>query len=130
MYSSQEFWQAHPDSSEQWSHCAVVPLYLAFHGLAGLRPLVPGFKRVELCLQLADLADLELTAHTIRGPIQVSARGAIGRREITVSLPSGCAGEILLRREESTTLARAAGPAPPSHLRYRLPAGRSRMVVS
>ena len=126
----QENWQAHHDSHEQWSHCAVVPLYLAFHGLAGLRPLVPAFKRVELRPQLADLADLELTAHTVQGPIQVSARGAIGRREITVSLPSGCAGEIILRREESVTLDRAAGPAPARHLRYKLPAGRSTVVVS
>ena len=126
----QEDWQARHDSGQQWSHCAVAPLYLAFHGLAGLRPLVPGFKRVELRPQLGDLADLDLTAHTVRGPIQLTARGSVGHRELTISLPSGCEGEILLRREERVTLDRAAGPAPAGHVRYRLPTGRSTMIVS
>ncbi|HEY5913179.1 MAG TPA: alpha-L-rhamnosidase N-terminal domain-containing protein, partial [Verrucomicrobiae bacterium] len=41
----QEDWTAQHDSGQQWSHCAVVPLYLAYHGLMGLRPIEPGFKR-------------------------------------------------------------------------------------
>jgi hypothetical protein len=108
----------------------VVPLYLAYHGLVGLRPLVPGFKRVELRPQLADLADLEFTAHTVQGPIQFSARGTVGQRELTLSLPPGCEGEIVLRREDRVTLDRATDPAPAGHLRYKLPTGKSTMVMS
>ena len=44
----QEDWKAAPDSGAQWSHCAVVPLYIAYHGLMGLKPLAPGFERYEL----------------------------------------------------------------------------------
>ena len=65
----QEDWVAQPDSGQQWSHCAVVPLYIAIQGLAGIRPLLPGFARAELRPQLADLHDLGLTAHTVRGPV-------------------------------------------------------------
>jgi len=43
-----EAWTSPPDSSAQWSHCAVVPLYVLFMSLAGIRPLEPGFKRLEI----------------------------------------------------------------------------------
>ena len=89
----QEDWTAQPDSGQQWSHCAVVPLYIAIQGLAGIRPLAPGFARAELRPQLADLDALELTAHTVRGPLRFAARGPMGRRELTVEPPSGCQAE-------------------------------------
>jgi alpha-L-rhamnosidase len=119
----QEDWEARHDSGQQWSHCAVVPLYIAYHGLAGLRPLVPGFKRVELRPQLGDLKDLEFTVHTVRGPIQFRALGDPGNREMGIGLPQGCAGEIVLRNEEKVPLEPAPGSVPPGHRRFRLPAG-------
>ncbi len=79
----QEDWQAHPDSHSQWSHCAVAPLFVTHMSLAGIRPLAPGFKRVEIRPQLADLADLELTAHTVVGPIVFKATGTPGDRNLT-----------------------------------------------
>ena len=39
----QEDWKAVPDSGQQWSHCAVAPLYVLYMSLLGLRPLEPGF---------------------------------------------------------------------------------------
>src|ERR1035437_9429861 len=56
----QEDWHARHDSDDQWSHCAVAPLYIAYQGLMGLMPLEPGFKRYELRPQLVDLEDLDL----------------------------------------------------------------------
>ncbi len=119
----QEDWTAQADSGQQWSHCAVVPLYIAYHGLAGIRPLAPGFSRVEIRPQLADLDQLELTAHTVQGPLRFSARGKRGDREVTVELPPNCEGELVLRRDEKADLERASGRAPADHLRYRLPTG-------
>ena len=52
----------------QWSHCAVVPLYVLYMSIAGIRPLSPGFSRFEIRPQLADLEQLDLVAHTVRGP--------------------------------------------------------------
>jgi phage tail protein X len=119
----QEDWTAQTDSGQQWSHCAVAPIYLAFHGLAGIRPLLPGFKRVELRPQLADLEQLDLTAHTVQGPIRFRARGRAGDREVTIELPNSCEGEVILRREESVGLVRVPGLVPSGHLRYRLASG-------
>ena len=125
----QEDWIAQPDSHQQWSHCAVVPLYIAIQGLAGIRPLAPGFARAELRPQLADLPDLELTAHTVRGPLHFSAHGAVGRRELTIHPPPGCQAELVLRREETVDLPRAAGPVPAGHVRYSLPAKPTSLIV-
>ena len=72
----QEDWNAQPDSGQQWSHCAVVPLYIAIQGLAGIRPLSPGFRRAEVQPQLANLHAIALTVHTVRGPFQFTAQGA------------------------------------------------------
>ena len=125
----QEDWDARHDSGQQWSHCAVAPLYLTYHGLAGLRPLEPGFTRVELRPQLADLEQLEFTAHTVRGPIGFSARGKVGDRELSLDLPPACAGELLLRREESVGLTRLPGATPAGLRRYALPSGRTTLRV-
>jgi alpha-L-rhamnosidase len=120
----QEDWKAAPDSGAQWSHCAVAPLYLAYTDLAGIRPLTPGFKRVEIRPQLADLEQLELTAHTVQGPLRFAARGKAGERELVLELPAGCTGELILRRDESVNLERATGATPAGHMRYRLPPGK------
>ncbi|HEX9115740.1 MAG TPA: alpha-L-rhamnosidase C-terminal domain-containing protein, partial [Anaerolineae bacterium] len=120
----QEDWTAQHDSGQQWSHCAVVPLYLAYHGLMRLRPLEPGFKRYELRPQPADLQELELTAFTVRGPIRMRSRGAVGDREIAFELPAEAQGELVLSEAEDPGLPAASGPAPAGCRRFSLPAGR------
>ena len=108
----QEDWTVRRDSGQQWSHCPVVPLYIAYHGLMGLKPLSPGFTRYELRPQLADLKRLELTAHTVRGPITLQAQGVLGDREVTIDLPPQAQGEIVLPQGEAVELARAAAGRP------------------
>jgi hypothetical protein len=92
--------------------------------LMGLRPLTPGFQRLELRPQLADLESIDLTAHTLRGPVRLSARGPLGNREVTVELPSTCEGELVLSAEEMVAFERIKGGAPPGNRRYRLPSGQ------
>jgi len=121
----QEDWKAAPDSGAQWSHCAVVPLYVTYHGLMGLKPLAPGFQHYELRPQLADLADLDLTAFTVLGPVSLHAQGPRGNRDVTLQLPQGGQGELVLPQEEQADLPAAPGPVPAGHRRYRLPAGKS-----
>jgi hypothetical protein len=124
----QEGWKVKSDTGHQWSHCAVAPLYIAYQGLAGIRPLTPGFKRVELRPQPGDLDHLEMTAHTVLGPLHFSSNGKLGAREVTIKLPPHCEGEIVLRSEETVNLARAAGPAPTGHLRYQIPTGATAVL--
>ena len=121
----QEDWQAKPDSSAQWSHCAVAPLYIAYMGLAGIRPLEPGFKRVEIRPQPEDLSQLELVARTVRGPLLVRSLGNRGNRELTVELPKDCEGEIVLPAEETVELKPVERKDEPGLRRYGLPAGQA-----
>ena len=122
----QEDWHAKPDSSSEWSHCPVAPLYVTTMSLAGINPLVPGYKRCEIRPQVADLELLELTVHSVQGPIEFTSKGKLGARELTLKLPAGCEGELVVDRRESVALAPIAAPAASSHLaRYRLPAGQT-----
>jgi len=125
----QENWHAKPDSGDEWSHCPLAPLYVTTMSLAGINPLAPGFKRCEIRPQLADLDGLELTVHSVQGPIEFSGRGKIGSRELTVKLPSGCEGEFVVDQRETLPLTPVAGSAASSGLaRYRLPASRTTTV--
>jgi hypothetical protein len=124
----QEDWTAKPDSNQQWSHCAVVPLYIAVQGLAGLWPLTPGFRQVEVRPQLADLAELHFVVHTVHGPIRFGAEGKRGDRAIIVELPSACEGELIVPEREQLGLTESPRPGPPGHRRYHLPGGVSIQV--
>lgn len=121
----QEDWEARHDSGQQWSHCAVAPLYLAFHGLMGLRPLEPGFRRMELRPQLADLEHLDLIAHTVQGPIRLTAEGPLGRRVLSIQTPANCRSELILPAGESPDLPRLTAPTPAHTNRFSLPADRT-----
>jgi hypothetical protein len=125
----QEDWHATPDSGSEWSHCPVAPLYITTMSLAGIQPLAPGFRRCEIRPQLADLELLELTVHTVQGRIEFSSRGKIGSRELTLALPSGCEGELVVSSKETLRLETSAGLTTPSGLmRYRVAAGKTTAV--
>ena len=118
----QEDWEARHDSGQQWSHCAVAPLYLAYHGLMGLKPLAPGFRRFELRPQLGDLEEFDLTAFTVRGPIRMSATGKRGGRELVLELPGAGEGELVLPDGERVELEMIGG-AVAGLQRYKLAMG-------
>jgi hypothetical protein len=124
----QEDWHAKPDSGSEWSHCPVAPLYVTTMSLAGVRPLVPGFKRCEIRPQPADLELLELTVHTVQGPIGFSSRGRAGNRDLRVALPLGCEGELVVDKRETLTLEPAATPGLGGLARFRLSAGKTAAV--
>ena len=121
----QEDWEARHDSNQQWSHCPVVPLYIAYHGLAGIRPLTPGCGRIEIRPQPADITELTLTAHTVHGPIRFASRGLRGDRRITLEIPAGANAELVLPRGERVNLPVASERAPAGLRRYQLPAGQT-----
>jgi len=91
----QEDWEVAPDSTSQWSHCGVAPIYVLFMDIAGIRPLAPGFSRCRIRPQLGDLPDLELASHTPHGPIRFSARLEGSAHRVTVELPKGCEAELV-----------------------------------
>jgi hypothetical protein len=92
--------------------------------VAGIRPLEPGFGRCEIRPQLGDLEALDLTAQTVRGPIHFHSQGPLGQRELAVTLPAGCEGELVLLAGEQ--LEQEKRESLPNGLeRYRLPAEQS-----
>ncbi len=100
----QEFWQARADTADQWSHCAIAPIALLLSDIAGIRPLAPGFTRCQVRPQLGDLGGLDVTAYTPRGPIQMRAERADAGHQIELTLPPGCAGELLLPADTRAAL--------------------------
>jgi alpha-L-rhamnosidase len=92
----QEWWRVTPDTADQWSHCAVAPLYILFTDILGIRPLEPGFARCRVRPQLGDLGELDITAYTVRGPIHFTAEPTGAGHSVALSLPEGCTGELLL----------------------------------
>jgi hypothetical protein len=124
----QEDWNSPPDSGAQWSHCAVVPLYVLYMSIAGIRPLSPGFSRFEIRPQLADLEQLDLVAHTVRGPIRLESRGRLGDRELQIGTPPNCEAELLLPRDEQISLPAVDAATPPGLARYHLPTGQTTIL--
>lgn len=121
----QEAWDATTDSGEQWSHCAIVPLYILYMSIVGIRPLEPGFGRCEIRPQLGDLGELHCVANTVRGGIVFDSKGKVGDRTITISMPAGCEGELVIREEESVKLEPLSDQVIDGHRRYRLAAGET-----
>ncbi|MGA1237178.1 MAG: alpha-L-rhamnosidase N-terminal domain-containing protein [Limisphaerales bacterium] len=119
----QEDWTTQPDSSQQWSHCAVAPIYIAIQGLAGIWPLEPGFRRIEIRPQLAQLEKLDLTVQTRQGPIRFLAEGPQSKRNLTLQLPQRSEAEILLHEKEQVILEPAPREAPKGLRRYIIPGG-------
>ena len=126
----QECWHARPDSSDQWSHCPVVPLYVLFQDVAGIRPIAPAFKRVQVRPQLGDLEDLDVTAHTPAGPIRLTAEADGDAHRVELTLPSGCEGELLVPCGSSVSVESLSQDNPLGLERYRLrPGERSTFAV-
>ncbi len=125
----QEAWSSPPDSNAQWSHCAVVPLYVLFMSLAGIRPLEPGFKRMEIRPQFAGLGDIEMTAHTPGGPLDISAKGRKGGRTVVLKTPAECRAELVVSEKEALSLPPLDSRATPALRRYELPAGKEVTLV-
>ncbi len=96
-----EWWHVKPDNSQQWSHCAVSPLYLMYCSVAGIQPLVAGFKKVQIRPQIGDIGQLSLSYHTVLGPILFRSRGKLGNRIINIKLPLGCQAELVLSDKEA-----------------------------
>ncbi len=119
----QENWEAEPDGTLEWSHCPLSPVYVLLMDIAGIRSAAPGFARCTVRPQLADLGRLDLTVNTPRGPIPFSAVPENGGHRVTVALPAGCEGELLLPATAHVDLEALVPDHPLGLKRYRLPAG-------
>jgi hypothetical protein len=123
--TTSEDWAVRPDSPDQWSHCAVGPLFVLYVDVAGIRPAAPGFEKAEVRPQLGDLPRLELTAHTPRGPIVFRAEAQEEGHRASVTLPADCPGELVLPVTEGKGVAVTEADRALGLERFALPAGRT-----
>jgi hypothetical protein len=100
----QENWSVRSDSTDQWSHSAVAPLYILFSDIAGIRPLSPGYSRYQVRPQLCDLQDIELTAHLPQGALHFKAERVDDGHRVTVVPPETGEGELILPPGTQTEL--------------------------
>jgi hypothetical protein len=91
-----EIWNAQPDTRDEFCYFEVTPLIVLFMDIAGIRATEPGFARCQVRPQLGDLGHVELTAHTVRGPIRFAAEPSGAGHRVSLTLPKDCKGELLL----------------------------------
>ncbi len=120
-----EDWDARPDSADQWSHCAVGPLFVLYMDVAGIRPAAPGFERAVIRPQLGDLPGLELVCHTARGPIGFKADKQEGGHHVAITLPAEVPGELLLPVGVAAGGAAIGSDKALGVSRFALPAGQA-----
>ncbi|MEI6140684.1 MAG: alpha-L-rhamnosidase C-terminal domain-containing protein [Mariniphaga sp.] len=111
------------DSGQQWSHCAVSPLIMIYHGILGILPLKPGFEKCTITPQPGDLEDLSVLAHTVKGTIQFEMTGKKFDRIISISIPTGMECEMILDSRERVELTKGVESAENGQTAYILPAG-------
>ena len=118
-----------PDALSQWSHCPLAPIFVLYQDIVGLRPLAPGFARLQLRPQLGDLPDLAVVAHTPRGPVHFRAWRAAGGHRVEVRLPETCEAELLLPTGTPPPYPDLGPAVFPGVRRCRLPAGGGEFIV-
>ena len=119
----QEPWNVRPDSLSQWSHCPLAPVFVLYQDIVGLRPLAPGFAKLQLRPQLGDLPDLETVAHTPRGPVVFRSKRVGAAHEVEVKLPAGCEAELVLPEAVTTEYPLIGSGHPDGTHHHRLPNG-------
>ena len=125
----QEMWQVATDGGSQWSHCPLAPIYVLYQDIIGLRPLAPGFARLQIRPQLSDLPDLEAVAYTSRGPVQFHARREANLHHIELKLPNNCEAELLLPAGVATPFPVIPSASSDGLRHYRLPSGGGQFDV-
>ena len=84
-----EFWVNQAGSTDEWSHCAVAPLSVAFKGIAGIRPVEPGYKKIIIEPQLADIKEIDMKVWTPWGVIEFRANENEEGYYISYRFPQG-----------------------------------------
>jgi alpha-L-rhamnosidase len=124
----QEDWEVKPDSSSQWSHCPVGPLFILQMNLAGIQALEPGAKHVRIWPQLAELPDLTVTVFFKAGAVGFKASGKPSHRKLSLTIPAAMQAEIWLDAREKVSLSKV-GHGEQNTVAYQLPAGAETVLT-
>jgi alpha-L-rhamnosidase len=125
----QEDWVCYPDGSSQWSHCAQTPLIMMQQGVAGIKPITPGYKTFQVYPQLVDLNAADITTNTIAGPIIFKSRGLLGNRKLSLEIPVGTTAELIVDEREHLNLTKANVSLVPGKTTYIIKGGKKLTVL-
>lgn len=125
----QEDWVSGTDSTSQWSHCPLAPIYVLYQDIVGLRPLAPGFTRMQFRPQFGDLPDLQVVAQTPMGPVEVSAKRNGTGHDVVIKIPDGYVAELVLPLDVTASFPLLDTDEKLGVGRYRLPSGGGRFSV-
>jgi len=92
-----EDWSPRPDGTDQWSHCPIAPLNIFYADLLGLRPVLPGFEKYEICpAGLEQLGTFTATARTIRGNFSFEGQADDQGYSLSITPPLSCSGVLVM----------------------------------
>jgi hypothetical protein len=93
-----EAWDNRFKPNQDWNHAwGAAPANIIPRYVLGVRPLSPGYGRVQIAPQPGPLQELRGTVPTIRGPIRVNVtRDSNGRWHVDYTVPPGVTVELLL----------------------------------
>ncbi|MEL7531908.1 MAG: family 78 glycoside hydrolase catalytic domain [Bacteroidota bacterium] len=102
--SLQEDWEVKADSKSQWSHAAMAPVYALSMCFLGIRPSVPGGKKMEMRPQLGELQDFSIRYYNPHGSILISSSGPLGNRQLSWEIAGDWELELVLNEQEKVAL--------------------------
>lgn len=126
----QENWTANPDSTAEWSHCPVAPLYILHMDIVGLRPTEAGFAACDIRPQLSTLGALETVIHTVKGAFTFQAEKKGDLYEARLTVPEGCEATLILPEDLPCTLPSAEKTVEPGLKAYALTSGEETVFIT
>lgn len=90
-----EAWNANIKDNMDWNHAwGTAPANIIARRLMGVRPIAPGFARVEIRPQISTLEYANIRTPSPRGPITVDLKTVKGKRMLSVSIPPNTTAEV------------------------------------
>lgn len=89
-----EFLDIQPDTSAQWSHASIAPMFCAYMSIAGISPLKPGLTEVSIAPQMGDLEILSIKNFTVKGAIILDLKRNGRQIRGTITIPEGVSGKF------------------------------------
>jgi len=125
----QEDWVCYPDGSSQWSHCAQTPLIMMHQGVAGIKPITPGYTTFQIYPQLDNLNAVDIITYTIAGPIIFKSKGMLGARKLSLEIPVGTTAELIVDERENLNLKKSSTSLMPGKNTYIIKGGTKLTIV-
>lgn len=100
-----EAWDSTYKSNLDWNHAwGAAPANIIPRYVLGLKPLTPGFGRVEIKPQLGQsLSWIQGIVPTIRGPVSISVTNVPGQFQLLVGIPGNVTATVMLPTSGATS---------------------------